>query len=137
MMDIYTINHMNRQAAAKAARQRKEPFGMDLSDIEAAKRGDVSVFRAIPNLGPYLPRGWKRVRIEPQHGVYEGDNKGFGAFMVDASGFGAPGEPALTIGEFADALKPGLAYAIVESGQFQVKIGAFKRREAGLTKEAA
>jgi hypothetical protein len=102
---------------------------MDVQGCKAAKDGDFSVFRSIPHLGGLLPRGWRRVRLEAGHGVYSGDNKGFGAFMVDSSGLGSPGEAALTIEEFANRLTPGVGYAIVEAGQFQVKIGAFERKE--------
>lgn len=127
MMDIYTIRSENRKAAARAAKAKREPFVVDSHDAAAAKDGDTGVFRSFPYFGGYLPRGWKRVRLTEGRGVYMGDNVGFGAYMVDSSGFGRPGEPALTIGEFSDKLEPGFGYAIVSAGQFQVKIGKFKK----------
>ncbi len=33
--------------------------------------------------------------------------------------------------EFFAALEPGLGYAVIEGGQFQVKVGAFRRVNAG------
>lgn len=58
--------------------------------------------------------------------MYEAGGKG--AFFVDKSGWGRPGEPALTIGEFVDMIRPGYGYAVVEEGEFQVHVGVFKRR---------
>jgi len=48
--------------------------------------------------------------------------------FVDSSGFGGPGEPALTIEEFHSKIKAGFGYAIVEAGQFQVYVGVFRRK---------
>jgi hypothetical protein len=38
-----------------------------------------------------------------------------------------PGEPALTQGQFIDRMKPGMGYAVIEEGQFQVYVGEFKK----------
>jgi hypothetical protein len=50
-------------------------------------------------------------------------------WFVDSSGFGAPGEPALTVEEFIDRLRPGSAYAIVGVGQFQVYVAEFEKNK--------
>ena len=55
------------------------------------------------------------------------DNQGYGAYFVDCTGLGKPNEPALTIDEFIKKAKPEYAYAIVEIGRYQAKIGVFKR----------
>ena len=66
-------------------------------------------------MGDYAPQGWTAV----------GD-----AFMVDSSGFGADDEPALSVQRFkmklTHDLDKGYGYAIVESGQFQVYVQAYK-----------
>ena len=49
-------------------------------------------------------------------------------FFVDSSGFGQPGEPALTIKEFLSKVKAGLAYGITEYGQFQLFVGVFEKK---------
>jgi len=130
MMDLQTIHELTAKSARDAKRRGKQPMVFSEQQLEDAKESDnmPDGFRQMPNLGSYLPKGWARVRLESQHGMYAGDNKGYGAFMVDGSGFGQPGEPALTIGEFVEKLKPGLGYGIVEAGQFQVKIGVYARR---------
>ena len=64
-----------------------------------------------PNIGDAVPKGWELVET----------------YFVDSSGFGQIGEPALTVGQFIEKLEVGFAYAIVETGQFQVHIGKFKK----------
>jgi hypothetical protein len=53
-------------------------------------------------------------------------------FFVDSSGFGQPGEPALTFAQFMNAARSLIEsrsaptyFAITEAGQFQVYIGAY------------
>jgi hypothetical protein len=130
MMDLQTIHNLTAKSARDAKRRGKQPAVFSEDQLEKMKASDFvpEEIRQMPNLGSYLPKGWARVRLVDQPGMYAGDNKGFGAFMVDGSGFGQPGEPALTVVEFLDKLKPGLGYGIVEAGQFQVKIGVYARR---------
>lgn len=45
--------------------------------------------------------------------------------FVDSSGFGAPGEAALTPKEFVARLKAGHGYCLTGVGQFQVKVSEF------------
>ena len=92
-----------------------------------------SILKCIPFIGRHLPKGWERVRITPEfdsnrRGIYADDNGGFGAYFVDATGFGRESEPALTAGEFLRRIRLGYGYAIVEAGQYQVKIGVAARR---------
>ncbi len=47
-------------------------------------------------------------------------------FFVDSSGFGQPGELALTKDQFLSKVKKGLAYAITRIGQFQVYVTVYK-----------
>jgi len=131
-MDYETIKYLSRKAARESARERREPRVFTAEQIAAR---DVR----IPNLGDRCPRNWVRVSLEAEaddHGVYMGDNRGKGAYFVDKSGCGAPGEPAMTLDEFFTRMKPGLGYAMVEEGQFQVKVGVFAVRTAGRARAA-
>lgn len=131
MMDSYTIHALAEEAARAAKRAGKQPRVFSADELIRAKEGDRSAIRGIPNLGTLLPKGWKRVKLTEGRGVYEGDNEGFGAFFVDKSGCGGPGEPAISLPELIEQLRPGLGYGMVEEGQFQVKVGAFAVRTDG------
>jgi len=115
MMSLSTIRELSRQAASTAAKQHKVPYVVEREDIEDFKLNGRISFR-IPNLGDYIPRGWKRTEREP--------------LFVDSSGFGAPGEPALTQEQFINALKPGYGYAVIQAGQFQVYVGEFEKMQS-------
>ena len=129
MMDQATAQSMAHDQAAKAAREGHVPFLVwqeDLDNINISK-----VCQAMPFLGDYLPEGWARVSLEAESdrkGVKMDDNDGFGAYFVDSSGMGADYEPAIPADRLVkEYLEPGFGYAIVQAGQFQVKIGKFKK----------
>ena len=46
--------------------------------------------------------------------------------FVDKTGVGKVGEPALTIEELKSRLKVGMAYAIIDEGQFQLHLGEYQ-----------
>lgn len=122
MYDLETIRRMS-SAEARASRKRHDvPYIPPVSGMETMK---------IPNLGDRCPKGWKRVNIIesglPFHGVYAGDNRDHGAYFVDSTGLGSPGEAAITVSEFLAQVDTSgkYGYAVVEAGQFQVKIGVF------------
>lgn len=141
MMDLQTINDLSREAAERAATDNKVPLVLTQQDIDDGK------VRGIPNLGSHLPDGWRRVKlteyaahdpslvggfdiialIQQGRGFFMGDNEGHGAFFVDKGGFGGTGEAALTFEEFCKYLWPGWGFAMVEEGQFQIKVGVFAR----------
>ena len=99
MMGLSTIKELAREQAERAAAQGVEPLIIwDKEDI-----------RHIPNIGNHTPDGWELVETH----------------FVDSSGFGAPGEPALTFDQFQNKLVMGHGYAIVAEGQFQVYVGEF------------
>lgn len=129
MISQETARQMAHDQAAEAAQKGQEPFLIWQEDIEHINIKKVC--QAMPFLGDYLPEGWQRVSLESEedrHGVYIDDNEGFGAYFVDSSGFGQNGEPALNPERFVkEYLEPGFGYAIVEAGQFQVRIGKFKK----------
>jgi hypothetical protein len=110
MMSLEMIEQMSRQAARRAAREGKYPLIVEQEDIEHARRslslGRIPRF-GIPFLGTWKPRGWKAT-----------SNR----YFVDVSGFGRPGEPALTQAEFVGKMRAGFAYALVEVGQFQAYV---------------
>lgn len=101
MIDLGTIRAMAQERAYMAAQNDDEPMVLWEGD---------DPFK-IPNLGALVPHGWKLLR----------------AFFVDASGFGRPGEPAMTVNEYHDSVVPGRGYAIIQAGQFQVHVGEFCR----------
>lgn len=125
MMDLATIVANNRSAANRARKAGKYPVTFEESD-----KADRRAFtRRLPYIGDWLPRGWARVTVEGDpRGWNSGDADGAGAWFVDASGWGAEGEPALTQTAFLDLLEVGRSYAVVEAGQFQVKVGVFRKK---------
>jgi hypothetical protein len=130
------LKYVNRQATRRAAKAKHVPLIIDQQDIADAKNGDLSGIR-IPYVGERTPRGWRQVNIVEwfhkgeelegyvRRGVYTYNGKG--AFFVDKSGFGAPGEPALNLEEFLDLIRPGYGYGVIEEGQFQVHVAVFER----------
>lgn len=143
MMDLASLEYENRKAARRSAQMRRVPVILEQADLDALIAGeDRMPAGSIPYIGNRAPLGWKRVKLAQwfpgpsfeysgrsliPHGVYL-EAFGYGAFFVDTSGFGAPGEPALTIEEFAALARPGFGYGLVETGQFQAHIGVFERR---------
>lgn len=113
MMSLETIRRMAREAAARAAREGKRPYVVtreDLADwLAQAEAGGLPKL-PFPNLGEYRPEGWELVDT----------------YLVDSSGFGAPDEPALTARQLLERLQRGMGYAIIQQGQFQVVVGAFR-----------
>lgn len=114
MMSLATIDAMSRKAAAKAAREKKEPFIVEAADIEAFRKDGRARPFPFPNIGSYRPKGWKLL----------------GTLFCDATGWGEEDEPALTREQLIDRLKVGHGYAVIEVGQFQVYVGEFVRVKA-------
>lgn len=98
MYGIDVIKKMNREAAKEA--QGKQPF------IAFCDK-DSNI--CCPNFGDYRAKGWRLVKT----------------YFVDHSGFGQPGEMALTIAQFIEKVKEGRGYAVIETGQFQCYVGEF------------
>jgi len=103
MMSLSQIHELSDSAARKARRHDKRPYIVWPGDTERMKSFPF------PFLGSYTPKGWKLVET----------------YFVDATGLGNSNEPALTIDAFRSKLKPGMGYAIVEAGQFQVVVGEY------------
>lgn len=109
MMSLATIDAMSRKAAAKAAREKKEPFIVEAADLEAWKKDGRARPFPFPFIGNYKPKGWKMI----------------GTLFCDATGFGGSDEPAMTREQLIERLKVGNGYAVIEAGQFQVYVGEF------------
>ena len=125
MMSAQLIKDVSDVAAYRAAEEGREPLSI-WGPRDATH---------IPFLGDYTPVGWRRALwsdfyTTPRVGYpWREDEEVY--FMVDSSGFDAPDEPALTVGEFGTFIttpqRPQLDYgwAIREAGQFQIVVGAF------------
>jgi len=114
MMSLDTIRSYNREYAARAAQEGLEPFVyFDVDELHSEPGFPF------PHIGDHRPEGWELV---DRH-------------FVDASGFGADDEPALSVGQFTRLVEdrientPGtfVGWAIIEAGQFQVWVGEFHR----------
>lgn len=119
MMSASAICQMSREIAEEAAEEARAPFIVDIHDIEEFQAGRMRRIR-IPNFGDYVPAGWERV-----------GNDYDDWFFCDKTG-GPKDGPALTIDEFVARLAanvrehPEYGYAIVEEGQFQLYVAAFR-----------
>lgn len=129
MMDLQSIVTLNREAAERAAEEDCVPLILTAEDLEAARAGHIDGIN-IPEMGDYTPDGWTRVDLQewfPGAEFVHGVDFNMEAFFVDHSGFGSPGEPALTVAEFFAMARPGFGYAVVECGQFQLYMGVFQK----------
>jgi hypothetical protein len=124
-MSYEQITRLADQAAEKARVMNKQPKVLTgLGDDALSKR-----MRLIPFLGGFVPTGWREVNVSKEAPAGQFMRCANECLMVDSSGFGAPGEGALTFQEFAEYIQrhPGYGYGILEAGQFQVCIGVFEK----------
>jgi hypothetical protein len=146
MMDLDELRYVNRQATLLAAADRAVPMLVEADELAEWKAGHLDDF-GMPYIGYRCPRGYRRVNLadwvvsseyicgldcwygSDKHvrGLTVVSQIGKTAFFVDKSGFGKPSEPALTLEEFVRVMRPGYYYAVVEEGEFQVKVGVFSR----------
>lgn len=119
MMSLSTIREISREAAEQAAQEGLRPFVyFTTSEVDEFDRFPF------PFLGDYSPPGWELSET----------------YFVDSSGYGLPGEPALTAEQFRDTIRARLAeeaekggegqtlgWAVAEAGQFQVYVGEYVR----------
>ncbi|MEX1098008.1 MAG: hypothetical protein WED34_18340 [Planctomycetales bacterium] len=112
MMSLEMIVAVNEEIAAHAAARRLRPFVP--RDAEEVDHWPPVPF---PSIGGFEPPGWKRTATD---------------WFVDKSGHGADWEPALSAERFATELRtyiaanPGHGFAIVEEGEFQAAVAAFR-----------
>ena len=119
------------EAAYRAARDGMTPLVMwDAGSVERD-------LRHVPSLGGFMPAGWRLATwadlpAKPRN-VWANYDEEPAYFMVDASGFGAPDEPALTFPQAVDYVRDiltaeaELGFAIVETGQFQIVMGVYAK----------
>jgi hypothetical protein len=107
MMDLESIKRLNEIKGEQAKMKNLLPMTI----IEKEDKRNLSKMSFIGN---FRPKGFKLVN----------------EYFVDNSGFGSANEPALTFEQFEKKVKEGHAYAIVESGQFQVWIAEFEVNNA-------
>jgi hypothetical protein len=111
MMSIEVLIAVNNEIAQQAAKEGLVPY-VPFSADEA-----TSPFFC-PNIGTLKPRGWKRTDA---------------SWFVDKTGHGLDSEPALTWAQFRRHLAiyllrhPSHGFAVVEEGEFQCLIAAFRR----------
>ena len=103
MMDLQTLNDVNRTATRRAAERHTEP---------ALWTGDRTGFR-VPLVGDRTPRGWRKTGRED--------------LFCDTSGWGNDSELALTTDQMFAAFKIGMGYGVIESGQFQAHVREFSK----------
>jgi hypothetical protein len=124
MMSAELIRHISDEAAYKASREHKTPLVI----FDALFAADD--LPHVPFLGSYVPTGWRVAswdELPMPRNVWLSANDRSAYFMVDASGWGNHGEPALTFDEFVKYVQDvygldrrTLGLAIIEQGQFQV-----------------
>ena len=120
-MSPETIRDMTEKAGMKAANLNRKPYCFWDNQIKNMKENIAAgaipdMLRKLPNIGDYVPDGMELVET----------------YFTDATGFDIndAGGPAMSIKEFINLLSPDRSYAIIEVGQFQVMIGAFKNVES-------
>ena len=137
-MDLDTIKDLNKKAGLNAKENKIMPLVFNSVDMDKLKHNDIEPIRNMPDLGNSIPKGWNRFNLGKikdkftyNYKIYSDDADGSGAFFVD-QGMGSDNEPAMTIPQFIKSLSEiwninkRLGFGIVETGQFQVKIGVFK-----------
>ena len=113
MMSLEVIVAVNNEIARKAAREGLFPYAP--GGLEEVARCTPFTF---PNIGYLKPRGWRKTGA---------------TWFVDKCGHGLDWEPALTWAQFRRQLAgyllrhAGHAFAVVEEGEFQCVVAAFRR----------
>lgn len=133
MMSPEVIRSMSAEAALKASRLHKRPLMIEEDDLRLNDEHLVEFMRRMPFLGDYVPEGYERVDACDQEALAGMPRaQHYKALFVDASEWGTEFEPALTLMEFAKAVRalgPGYGYALAEHGQFQVNIWVYRKTE--------
>jgi hypothetical protein len=123
---------MESEAAADAARERKEPLNVWPQQAQHD-------LRQIPFLGEFVPQGWRAAQRDEFESVGFPCNYGWSGpeftFWVDSSGFGGDGR-ALDYNDFVAQVialiertedQQSLGFAVRQAGQFQVYVGVYIR----------
>jgi hypothetical protein len=118
MLSLSGIRQLSRDAAIRSVRDNRIPFTVEPEDlIDWKRRLETGTLKLpFPSLGAYVPNGFRRTTRDP--------------LFVDHSGCGTESEPALTVRALVEALTPGKAYAIIETGQFQLYVAEYERDDS-------
>jgi len=128
MMALATIRELAAREARKAARLHKRPLLVESDDLLGDDTALLRHLHSMPFLGEYKPKGWHRVDLKKAHGL-SSKARHYDALFIDSTGWGLPGEPALTMPEFCAAVRalgPGHGYGIAEDGQMQVSVYVYR-----------
>lgn len=115
MMSLASIRELSREAAAKAARTNRKPIVIENDDLVSFD-DFVRFIKWAPFIGDFVHDEWEMTDT----------------LFVDSSGFGSEHEPALTHRQLYTVAKEngaGIGYAIIETGQFQLYLGVYKKKE--------
>lgn len=130
MMSTETIHHLSEQAARRAKAKSNRPHQINTATINDG--AVAKVMRTIPFIGDWRPRGYTLVEHEaftlPEGWTGRKLNNLWCSepyLFIDKYGFGNDSR-VLSFDELCDlaAANPGLYWAIVEEGQFQVVVAA-------------
>ncbi len=118
MMDLRTLEAVNRLATHRSQRERKVPVLIEPADVRAY-RAWGALAANIPYIGQRVPRGFRAVR----------DGEVGYPLFVDSSGCGRESEPAWTLDRFLRHVEACGAswWGTVEQGQFQVYVQRYER----------
>jgi hypothetical protein len=114
------------------SRRSRNPFAGDsgfLNTLYVVTRHDIEKWKSRPSFPFREAIGMESQQRQgtdievPEYEGWEFVEEHF----VDSSGFGAPGEAALTVSEFIEKLVPGRGYILTGVGQFQVKVSEYRR----------
>lgn len=116
MYSSSTLQSLNAEAALVAAAKNLVPFiPWDINEIDTI---GIDFLRKIPNIGSLdVSDAWDLLE----------------EVLVDSSGYGAPGEAALTLNGCLEFIKEQVTestsrgFALVGTGQFQVILGVFEK----------
>jgi len=139
MLSNHTMHEITNAAADLARRERKVPHIFTAPEVAVLNSGHLTPLGAIPFIGNYIPAGWERLDLETEKNVdgiaHDQSVRSMPRhFFVDSSGCDKTGR-AMSDKRFAELVKPGVGYAVIEAGEFQICIGAF--RPASARKQAA
>lgn len=118
MLSLSGIRQLSRDAAIRSVRDNRIPFTVEPEDlIDWKRRLEIRTLKLpFPFLDDYVPDGFRRTKRDP--------------LFCDHSGCGTQSEPALTVRALLEALIPGKAYAVIETGQFQLYLAEYERDDS-------
>jgi hypothetical protein len=125
-MSYAQIIELNDEATKRACQERLEPYALDEIGLKMLRERFTGF--PFPMLGDHVAEGWERVDVlEEGFDARATAGDPYRGFFVDKSGFGGDDEPAMSVAELLDALKPGYGYGLCNEGQFQITVAVYRR----------